>query len=76
VANAVFSGDSSPEISPVRDAVALNAAAALAALDAVDQPAGDLQAAIATSLEKVQAVLEAGTAQSVLRSWVEISSQY
>jgi anthranilate phosphoribosyltransferase len=76
VAQAVFAGDSSPEIAPVRDAVALNAAAALVALDAVEQPVQELQSAIAASLQKVRAVLDQGTAQSVLKTWVEVSSQY
>jgi anthranilate phosphoribosyltransferase len=76
VARAVFSGEWSSQIAPVRDAVALNAAAALVALEAVDQPVRDLHTALALALEKVQAVLNEGTAESVLRTWVDVSSQH
>ena len=56
---------------PVRDAVLLNAAAALAAHAA--EP-GDLQTRLRAGLERAVAALDDGRAAAVLDRWVEVSS--
>ncbi len=58
------------ESGPVRDAVLLNAAAALAAFDGVD---GDVTAALAGCLERVAAAVDDGRAAALLDHWVEVS---
>ena len=54
----------------VRDAVLLNAAAALAAFDGVH---GDLTAALATGLERAAAAVDDGRATALLDRWVTVS---
>ncbi|MFN2537449.1 MAG: anthranilate phosphoribosyltransferase, partial [Mycobacteriales bacterium] len=57
---------------PVRDAVLLNAAAALAAYDAA---AGPLEERLAAGLGKAAAALDSGEAAAVLDRWVEVSQR-
>ncbi|SEP16961.1 anthranilate phosphoribosyltransferase [Trujillonella endophytica] len=58
------------EQGPVRDAVLLNAAAALAAFDGVH---GDLGAALAKGLERAAAAVDDGRAAALLDRWVTVS---
>jgi anthranilate phosphoribosyltransferase len=58
------------ERGPVRDAVLLNAAAALAAFD---QRAGRLHDVLAAGLERAAAAVDDGRAQAQLERWVEVS---
>ncbi|MGY1747359.1 anthranilate phosphoribosyltransferase [Blastococcus sp. SYSU D00695] len=54
----------------VRDAVLLNAAAALAAFEGVD---GDLEAALAAALQRAAAAVDDGRAAALLDRWVAVS---
>jgi anthranilate phosphoribosyltransferase len=58
------------ERGPVRDAVLLNAAAALAAFD---ETAGRLQDALAVGLERAAAAVDDGRASALLDRWVTVS---
>ncbi|MGY1822335.1 anthranilate phosphoribosyltransferase [Geodermatophilus sp. SYSU D00079] len=58
------------ERGPVRDAVLLNAAAALAAFD---QRAGRLHDVLAAGLERAAAAVDDGRAQAQLERWVSVS---
>ena len=69
VARAVFAG----EPGPVRDAVLLNAAAAVAAYAGVSTDAGSLLPALETGLKRARAALEDGAAARVLQRWCEVS---
>jgi anthranilate phosphoribosyltransferase len=57
------------ERGPIRDAVLLNAAAGLTALDAVS--AGDVTAGIAAGLKRAAESIDSGAAAAVLDRWVE-----
>jgi anthranilate phosphoribosyltransferase len=59
------------ERGPVRDAVLVNAAAALAAHDGL---AGDLPKALATGLERAAAALDSGAAAATLQAWLAAAS--
>lgn len=63
VARRVLAG----EKGPVRDAVLVNAAAALAAHDSLD---GDLTKALATGLERAVAAVDSGAAAATLQAWL------
>ena len=52
---------------PVRDAVVLNAGAALAVYD---DPAGDVQQALAAGVARAAEAIDSGAAQAVLERWV------
>lgn len=56
---------------PVREAVLLNAAAALVAFDG---PGDDLTADLAAALPRVAAAVDSGAAQALLARWVEVST--
>jgi anthranilate phosphoribosyltransferase len=59
------------ETGPVRDAVLLNAAAALVAADAVGAPAGgSLVERMGTAMERAAAAVDSGAAAQVLQRWV------
>ncbi|MEU8199941.1 anthranilate phosphoribosyltransferase [Streptosporangium sp. NPDC049046] len=61
---------------PVRDAVLLNAAAALVALDGTGEGAGagdDLNAALAAGYERATRAVDSGAAAETLDRWVEVS---
>jgi len=58
---------------PVRDAVVLNAAAALAAYDGLD---GQVEALLAAALPRAAASLDSGAAADVLDRWVAASSGF
>jgi anthranilate phosphoribosyltransferase len=66
VARGVFAG----EAGPVRDAVVLNAAAALAARAGT---AGDLPAALRAGLERAGAAIDSGAAAEILDRWVRVA---
>ena len=57
---------------PVRDAVELNAAAAIAAYDGLS---GDLVADLRSAREKVVAALDSGRCAEVVEQWAELSSR-
>jgi anthranilate phosphoribosyltransferase len=63
VARAFLAG----ERGPVRDAVLLNAGAALAAYDGLG---GDLTRALATGLERAAKAVDSGAAATLLERWV------
>ncbi len=69
VARAVLAG----EDGPVRDAVVLNAAAALVAYDGV---AGDVTQLLAAALPRAAESLDSGAAADVLKRWVAASSGF
>lgn len=60
------------ETGPVRDAVVLNAGAALAVYDAAP---GSVEERLEAGLAKARQSLDSGAAQSVLRRWVEASAR-
>jgi anthranilate phosphoribosyltransferase len=66
VAQRVFAG----EAGPVRDAVLLNAAAALAAYDGLG---GDLAKSLTSGLERAGAAVDSGAVAAVLARWVEVA---
>lgn len=66
IARRVFSG----EPGPVRDAVVVNAAAALAAYDGLD---GDLTKALRSAMERAAAAIDSGAAERTLTRWVEVA---
>jgi anthranilate phosphoribosyltransferase len=69
VARAVFAG----ETGAIRDAVLLNAAAALLALDGVDdQP---LAGQLAPYVDKAAEAIDSGGATAVLDTWIEVSQR-
>jgi anthranilate phosphoribosyltransferase len=68
VARRVFDG----EKGPVRDAVVLNAAAALVALDAT---VDDLDERLVAAMAKVSDAIDLGEARSVLDRWVRVSQE-
>ncbi len=57
---------------PVRDAVVLNAGAALAVYDA---PGAPVDEALAAGVERAAAAIDSGDAQAALDRWVEASSR-
>jgi anthranilate phosphoribosyltransferase len=60
------------EPGPVRDAVVLNAGAALAVHDA---PADEVQGALAAGVAKAETAIDAGAAQSTLDRWVAATAR-
>ncbi len=60
------------EPGPVRDAVLLNAAAALTAFD---ERAGRLHDQLAGGLSRAAAAVDGGRAAEVLQRWVEVSQR-
>ncbi len=74
IARRVLDGGSSGRLGQVRDAVAINAAAALATLDEGFASGGrPLPTAIAANLPRAVEAMESGAAGDVLRRWVEAS---
>jgi anthranilate phosphoribosyltransferase len=67
VVRALLAGDKGA----VRDAVVLNTGAALAVYD---DPAGDVQEALATGVARAAEAIDSGAAQSVLARWVAATS--
>ncbi len=68
VARAVFDGASGP----VRDAVVLNAAAAIAAHAGLT---GDLESDLSVGLQRARHALDTGAAATVLARWVELGNE-
>jgi anthranilate phosphoribosyltransferase len=64
----------SGELGPVRDAVLLNAAAAIAAFDGVDGPS--LSEAISQGLSIARSSIDSGSAGDLLARWVESSARH
>lgn len=58
---------------PVRDAVLLNAAAALCAFAGLPARADDLPEALATAMTRAAAAVDSGAAAKTLTRWVEVS---
>lgn len=67
VVRSVLAGDRGP----VRDAVVLNAAAALVALDA--DAAGSLTKRLAAGISRAEAAIDGGLAQAALDRWVDVT---
>lgn len=73
VARALFAGELS---GPIRDTVALNAAAGVVAYRASqtgNSPQGDLSKRLRSALDEVEAVIEAGIPAQALSRWVATS---
>ncbi|MEE2031550.1 anthranilate phosphoribosyltransferase [Rhodococcus chondri] len=68
IARAVLAG----ETGPVRDAVLLNAAGAIAAFRGVD---GSLEDALAAGLQTAAAAIDSGGAAAVLQKWSEVTTR-
>jgi anthranilate phosphoribosyltransferase len=66
VVRSVFAGDAGP----VRDAVLLNSAAALAAYDPVDKP---LVERLGHGIERAAAAIDSGAATHTLEHWVTVT---
>jgi anthranilate phosphoribosyltransferase len=66
VARRVFGG----ETGPVRDAVVLNAAAAVAAYEGLDE---DVAKALTTGIELTSAAVDSGAAERVLARWIDVA---
>jgi anthranilate phosphoribosyltransferase len=66
VARRLFAG----QTGPVRDAVLVNAAAALVAREG---PTGDLEAALRNGIQRAAGVLDSGAAARVLDTWVSLA---
>lgn len=67
VARRLLSGESGP----VRDAVLLNAAAALVALEPTDQ---SLNEQLAAGISKAAAAIDSGAAKAALERWIAVSN--
>jgi anthranilate phosphoribosyltransferase len=67
VVRSVLAGDRGP----VRDAVVLNAAAALVALDT--DAAGSLTKRLAAGIARAEAAIDGGGARAALDRWVEVT---
>lgn len=66
------------ERGPVRDAVLLTAGAALAALDALDTPAGALPSLtdrLAAGIARANEAIDSGAAQATLNRWIDATSK-
>ena len=73
VVRALLAGD---EQGPIRDAVLLNAAAALAALDAAaGNASGSLEDAVAAGLERAAESIDTGAAAALLDRWVQATQE-
>ena len=59
---------------PVRDAVLLNAAGAIAAHDGVD-PSVDLQSAVSAALTRAAGAIDSGAGADLLARWAEVSTR-
>ena len=66
VARRVFGG----ETGPVRDAVVLNAAAALAAFDGLDD---DVAKSLTAGIERAAAAVDSGAAERMLAHWIDVA---
>jgi anthranilate phosphoribosyltransferase len=69
VAHRVFAG----ETGPVRDAVLVNAAAALVAYDGVPAGAEELTKALAAGIERAALAVDTGAAAAALTRWVQVA---
>ena len=67
VVRSVLAGDKGP----VRDAVVLNAGAALVALD--PQAGGDLRERLAAGIRRAEEAIDSGSAQAALDSWIAVT---
>ena len=75
VMSELFANVDSPKLRAVRDAVCLNAAAALVAADAVTEPQGDVVSALKLRFADAQKVIESGAASAKLDSWISVSNK-
>jgi anthranilate phosphoribosyltransferase len=60
----------------IKDAVCLNAAAALTTVDAVSAPIEDLQSSLASNFELAKHLLDMGGAEEVLDRWISTTQSY
>ena len=70
VAHELFAG----RHGPVRDAVLLNAAAAIAAYDGLSETAGDLDAALSAGIDRAADAIDRGAASELLTNWIRVSN--
>ncbi|MFN8158114.1 MAG: anthranilate phosphoribosyltransferase [Candidatus Nanopelagicales bacterium] len=76
VARAVLSGERSPALDPVRDAVLLGAAAALVAHDAVGGASGaSVGDRLSAALPRAAAAVDDGSAGALLDRWIAVSQR-
>ncbi|WP_305091724.1 anthranilate phosphoribosyltransferase [Prescottella sp. R16] len=68
VALGIFAGDTGP----VRDAVLLNAAGAIAAFDGLE---GDLEEALAAGMAKAARAIDSGAASALLERWASLTAE-
>ncbi|WP_137723782.1 anthranilate phosphoribosyltransferase [Prescottella subtropica] len=68
VARGIFAGDPGP----VRDAVLLNAAGAIAAFDGLE---GDLEESLAAGMRKAAHAIDSGAASALLDRWASLTTQ-
>jgi anthranilate phosphoribosyltransferase len=68
-AQRVFAG----EAGPVRDAVLVNAAAALVAFDRLTTPVVDLVPALTAAIARAAAAVDSGAAAATLARWIEVA---
>jgi anthranilate phosphoribosyltransferase len=71
----LFANVDTPKLRAVKDAVCLNAAAALVAADAVTAPQLDVVAALKMRFADALAVIESGAAAAKLDSWISVSNK-
>ena len=64
------------QLSAIKDAVCLNAAAAMTTVDAVLSPVVDIHASLAKNFELARNVIDAGGAAEVLNNWIETTRSY
>ncbi|MEN9711726.1 MAG: anthranilate phosphoribosyltransferase [Actinomycetota bacterium] len=67
----LFEGVSTPKLDAVRDAVCLNAAAALVAAEAVNVDVTNINEALTRNFAKAKELIESGAAKSKLELWIK-----
>lgn len=71
VMSELFDGVSTPKLDAVRDAVCLNAAAALVAAEAVSADVTNINEALTRNFAKAKELIESGAANSKLELWIK-----
>lgn len=78
IARRIFAGEKATELSPIRNAVALNAAAGILAYDAIGaaEPGADFKAAFAKALDEAVRTLESGASADLVARWSELAEHH
>lgn len=71
VMSELFDGVETPKLRAVRDAVCLNAAAALSAAEAVTSEVADVNASLMANFERAQHMIVSGAAKAKLELWIK-----